>query len=281
MKRSILIILLFEIIVIGLTGCSKFESEAYSSEEENQNIYSKNYLDDYQKENFDLSTYYLKCSSKSELIAGHKSNYYWAYYFDKEGNTRKACHYHDYFSTDENYKIMNDCNINLDSKNSNINDILKNNDNSCQLYLIKEELETKYDYNINEFLTMKEVTDKFIQSLNSSQVNYSYIEYENSKYDNGIYKTVKIQLNDEDNIILKFSNKEELMLIELIGKVGEIQSKTYENARLAMVKYFEFSENNLNDIFNVFVLQDEVTIGNFKISNYPTVGIFVIQDERF
>ena len=177
-KIGIMFIMLF---VLLFTGCNEKEINV-PTEKEEYNKKKVDYLDKaLTSNNFDFSNHYLRCNYEVSMVSGRESISYFAYYFDKQGNTRKIC-YDSVKINSNGIHTRDNCEIEIKDNMSNFYEVDKshinnNNGHECELYYYEknEELETKYDYDINEYPNIKKVSDEYISLLKQSNIDYLYV----------------------------------------------------------------------------------------------------------
>lgn len=292
------------ILIIFITGCNKSEDIKTANKSKNNNVnnnekYTINHINDIGKKNLDYSKYYLQCNREKNKYTDYDTLDYFDYYFDKDGNTRKACHSNQKLSKDGSIeKSINDCNMKIiDNYNTAFKIAEKNvkkeyGNINCKLFLTKEELNTKYDYNLDEFPKIKETTNLFLNDIERLNLNYMYLEYENSVYTNGTYKTVKIVFGKDDSITLKFDNDQNLMLSTYnhnSSSDSSDYSKVYMNSSLIFAEssYYNFTNEESNKLIETWI-DMQVSFGSGKAGNYSFEGykigsqtLFTIQDNRY
>jgi len=145
----------------------------------------------------------------------------------------------------------------------------------------KSDNDSVKNWDIVQYPRIKEVYDRFIETLNSNTVNYEKIIYKIDLYNNNKeYKTVKIVLNQNEEIIMKFSDDGDLLVLELSGSMSQNGSKDFENSKLSMVKfdYYNFNDTEVSNILNAMVKGEDYIIGNYTVTSSLSLNIFLITD---
>jgi len=284
-----LILVLFLCVFLFVVGCNN-KGENLNVEESNkeQSDLIHDYINDaLNQTTFNFSDYYMRCNYSKEIINNHIVINYYAYYFNHDGTTRKACHSHTDNAGLENKSIV-DCSIEVNNKIISFNSINEKYTSDsgykyCNLYKIDDELETNFDFNINDYPKIKKIYEDFAIHLKNNTVYYSYVELKNSLYADGTYKTVTIYINKKEKITFKFDNNENLMLVNLNGNISNFNSIDYENSRQALISfdYFNFSHDEQLKISNLFVNDGNMIINNYEISQTSGINLFLIEDNRY
>lgn len=134
-----------------------------------------------------------------------------------------------------------------------------------------------YDY--TKYETIENLAYSFEMALLDNRIDIRNISFEIGEYNNGTYKTVIFTISSNLNITLKFDDKENLMLVNVLYLSSDYSlDDDYSDVKSAILNwdYYNLSSEEKR---KCYLLDDEdVTINNFTFES-SSIGYTIIDNK--